>query len=81
MQLDNGGHAAMLFDLLHQYLGDWHPRKMPEDCGLADQQALSLSPLDTWWLLCNMRRYVHRAQLVDEVFCIAGFAGAKCGSR
>jgi hypothetical protein len=25
-----------------------------------------------------MRRHVHRAQLVDEVFCIVGFVGAKC---
>src|SRR6266550_2504715 len=29
-------------------------------------------------VLCNMRRHVHRAQLVDEVFCIVGFVGAKC---
>jgi Family of unknown function (DUF5906) len=49
-QLDDGGLAAMLFDLLQHDLGDWHPRKLPADCGLADQQALSLSPLDTWWL-------------------------------
>src|SRR5450755_963554 len=28
-------------------------------------------------VLCNMRCHVHRAQFVDEVFCIVGFVGAK----
>ena len=26
-------------------------------------------------ILCDMRRHVHRAQFVDEVFCIVGFVG------
>jgi hypothetical protein len=28
-------------------------------------------------VLCNMRRHVHRAQLVGEVFCVVGFVDAK----
>jgi hypothetical protein len=49
-QLDNGGYEAMLFDLLNFDLGDWHPRHLARDAGLLDQQKLSLSPLDAWWV-------------------------------
>jgi hypothetical protein len=49
-QLENGGYGAMLYDLLHFDLGDWHPRKLPKDTGLLDQQKKSLSPLDAWWV-------------------------------
>lgn len=49
-QLENGGYEAMLFDLLNFDLGDWHPRHLPRDAGLLDQQKLSLSPLDSWWV-------------------------------
>ena len=49
-QLNNGGYEAMLFDLLNFDLGDWHPRHLARDAGLLDQQKLSLSPLDAWWV-------------------------------
>jgi Family of unknown function (DUF5906) len=48
-QMENGGYAAMLFDLLKMDLGDWHPRRIPANSGLADQQVRSLSDLDAWW--------------------------------
>jgi hypothetical protein len=48
-ELEGGGYGAMLFDLLHHDLGDWHPRRIPGDTGLLDQQERSLSPLDAWW--------------------------------
>ena len=38
-QLEDGGYAAMLFDLLHHDLGDWHPRNLPKDTGLLEQQS------------------------------------------
>jgi hypothetical protein len=49
-QLGNGGYEAMLFDLMHYKLGDWHPRQVPKSNGLLEQQARSLSPLDSWWV-------------------------------
>jgi len=49
-QLKSGGYEAMLFDLMHYKLGDWHPRDLPESNGLLDQQARSLSPLDSWFV-------------------------------
>jgi Family of unknown function (DUF5906) len=49
-QLRNGGYGAMLHDLLHYDLGDWHPRRLPKNNSLASQQRRSLSPLDSWWV-------------------------------
>ena len=49
-ELAGGGSSAMLFDLLKHDLRGWHPRRIPADCGLLDQQARSLSPTDAWWL-------------------------------
>jgi hypothetical protein len=49
-ELEGGGYGAMLFDLLHHDLGDWHPRRIPANCGLLDQQERSLHPLDAWWM-------------------------------
>jgi hypothetical protein len=49
-ELEGGGYSAMLFDLLNHDLGDWHPRRIPANCGLLDQQERSLSPMDAWWL-------------------------------
>jgi len=49
-QLENGGYAAMLYDLLRLDLGDWHPRKIPMTDELREQQIRSLNPLDAWVL-------------------------------
>jgi hypothetical protein len=48
-ELRSGGLEAMLFDLLHCDLGDWHPRQIVRTAALAKQQEESLSPLDQWW--------------------------------
>jgi hypothetical protein len=49
-QIDNGGAAAMLYDLQQMNLGDWHPREIYKTAALGHQQELSLSPLDEWML-------------------------------
>jgi Family of unknown function (DUF5906) len=50
-QLENGGYAAMLYDLLGTNLGDWHPRyNIPDTEALREQALRSLSP-ETKWLL------------------------------
>jgi len=42
-ELDNGGLAAMLHDLLALQIGDWHPRRgIPKTSALAEQKLLSL---------------------------------------
>lgn len=46
-QIENGGLAAMLNDLLAMDLGDWHPRDdRPETAALADQKSRGLDPIN-----------------------------------
>jgi hypothetical protein len=50
-ELEEGGYAAMLHDLLAHNLGSWHPRDgIPRNDALVRQQAESLTPLDAWWI-------------------------------
>jgi hypothetical protein len=50
-EMDAGGIAAMMFDLLAYDLEGWHPRDdVPRTNALHDQQMQSLSPEDQWWL-------------------------------
>ena len=49
-QLANDGYGAVLHDLLHRELEDWHPRKIPMTDALREQQRRSLKPLDAWIL-------------------------------
>jgi hypothetical protein len=49
-QLEAGGYAAMLHDLLRHPLGDWHPRRVLMTEALRGQQVESLDPLDSWVL-------------------------------
>jgi hypothetical protein len=51
-QMESGGYAAMLHDLLHRSLGEWHPRQIIKTEALHEQQMLSLDsldPFDAWW--------------------------------
>jgi hypothetical protein len=48
-QMQSGGWAAMLFDLLARDIGDWHPRQIVRTRALSKQQEESLSALDAWW--------------------------------
>jgi len=50
-QLEDGGYAAMLYELLQRDVSGWHPRRLPKNNALLlEQQRLSLSPLDSWWV-------------------------------
>jgi hypothetical protein len=53
-QIDNGGAAAMFWDLRRVDLGDWHPREIPEALlhseALRQQQTLTLPPWEQWYL-------------------------------
>lgn len=41
-QIENGGLAAMMYDLVNMDLGGWHPRAVPQTIGLNEQKAQSL---------------------------------------
>ena len=48
-QLDNGGLAAMMYDLQQVPLGEWHPRSgIPSTKALKAQQVLSLGAKEQW---------------------------------
>jgi len=50
-EIDNGGAAAMLYDLLRLDLEGWHPRHdIPQTEALLEQKMASLEGLDQWWL-------------------------------
>jgi hypothetical protein len=67
---EEGGYEAMLWDLQHMELGDFHPRDNPKSGdALLDIQKQSLDPWDAWWVQLledgqlegNSARYPHRA--------------------
>ena len=49
-EIDNGGAAAMLYDLLEMDLDGWHPRyDIPQTEALIEQKVQSLDGLEQWW--------------------------------
>jgi hypothetical protein len=54
-QIEDGGAAAMFYDLQRMDLGDWHPRDIPEallkGAALQKQQGLNLPPLEQWYVM------------------------------
>ena len=48
-QLDRGGRAALLYDLLHRDLSTAELRTPPATPGPLEQKLLSLSPVKCWW--------------------------------
>src|SRR5262249_11694579 len=58
-QIENGGVAAMLHDLLAMDLGGWNHRRPPESEGLRRQRALSRRhTLWGWWETVLRRGYL-----------------------
>jgi hypothetical protein len=50
-EIDGGGAAAMLYDLLKMDLDGWHPRyDIPQTQALLEQKVQSLDGLEQWWL-------------------------------
>jgi hypothetical protein len=50
-QIENGGPAAMLYDLRRMPLGNWHPRNtVPQTKALIEQKMESLGGLEQWWV-------------------------------
>ncbi len=68
-QLDAGGYAAMLYDLLNRDISAFNVRAIPQTEGLEQQRHLSLDSHHAWWLDCLERGYVFRSKLgLEEVF-------------
>jgi len=62
-QMEAGGYAAMLHDLLAYDLSGFNVRAVPTTEGLQRQRKLSLPTTEAWWLDCLERCYVFRSRL------------------
>jgi len=62
-QMEAGGYAAMLHDLLAYDLSAFNVRAVPTTEGLHRQRKLSLPTTEAWWLDCLERGYVFRSRL------------------
>jgi hypothetical protein len=67
-QMDNGGLAAMLQELLHRDISNFNPRDVPKTDALAGQQLYSLDSLHQLWLVVLTRGYVYRSKRGAQVF-------------
>ena len=65
-QMEAGGYAAMLHELLHRDLADFNVRSVPTTEGLQHQRKLSLGTTEAWWLDCLERTYVYESRLGPE---------------
>jgi hypothetical protein len=65
-ELESGGYAAILFDLLRRDLGDWHPRRVPMTEALRQEQLRSLQPVDTWVVTLLEDGVLPRGEGVDQ---------------
>jgi len=68
-QMEAGGYAAMLHDLLAYDLSCFNVRAVPTTAGLQHQQKLSLPTTESWWQDCLARGYVFKSKLgLEEHF-------------
>jgi hypothetical protein len=73
-EINNGGAAAMLYDLLHLDLDGWHPRdNVPQTKALIEQKLLGLSGLEQW--------YVHKLTVRETNSPPLTNLAASCESR
>jgi hypothetical protein len=62
-QMEAGGFAAMLHDLLAYDLTRFNVRDVPVTEGLQRQRKMSLATTEAWWLDCLQRGYVFRSRV------------------
>jgi hypothetical protein len=67
-QMDNGGLAAMIYDMLHRDIAGFEVRNVPTTSALADQKKHSLDSLDRWWLTVLDRGFVWVSRHGASVF-------------
>ena len=67
-QMENGGLAAMLHDLLNMDLSKFNVRDVPQTDALADQKRLSLDSLHRWWFTVLQRGFVWRSRYGAAIF-------------
>ena len=87
-ELDNGGRAALLFDLLKFDCTKINLRQIPRTRALLEQKVLSFESIDRWWFGCLDRgtptrhhsawaREVAKSALVDDYIFVSDRVGQK----
>lgn len=73
-QLDAGGRAAMLYDLLAMDLRGWHPQDaVPQTSALSDQKLQSLDSFERWWFdLLDAGSMPNGSAWIDGLFVGSG---------
>jgi hypothetical protein len=61
-QMDEGGHAAMLFELLARDISRSNLRKAPDTDALQQQRKLSLDTTERWWHDCLHKGFVFQSR-------------------
>jgi Family of unknown function (DUF5906)/Toprim domain len=61
-QMDNGGLAAMIYDMLHRDISSFNVRDVPVTDALIEQKKHSLDTVDKWWLAVLERGFVWRSR-------------------
>jgi phage/plasmid-associated DNA primase len=67
-QMENGGYAAMLYELRNLDLSQFNVRQVPQTAGLQEQKKRSLDTHFAWWVEVLQRGYVWEAVGTDEWF-------------
>jgi hypothetical protein len=69
-QMDGDGLAAMIYEMLHRNITEFHVGAVPQTEALAEQKKLSLDTLDSWWLAVLERGFVWRSRHGIEEFTV-----------
>jgi hypothetical protein len=67
-QMENGGLAAMIHDMLHRDISDFEIRDIPSSAALTDQKVHSLDSLNRWWLAVLERGFIYKSRWGSPVF-------------
>jgi phage/plasmid-associated DNA primase len=67
-QMDAGGLAAMIHEMLHRDISSFDVRDVPQTDALAEQKKHSLDSLDRWWLAVLERGFVWRSRFGATAF-------------
>jgi hypothetical protein len=67
-QMDVGGYAAMLHELLHRDISDFNVRAFPDSEGLKEQKQQSMTAFQAWWVEVLHRGYVWQSEHGQEEY-------------
>jgi hypothetical protein len=61
-QMENGGLAALIHDMLHRDISNFEVRDVPNTAALQTQKTLSLGSIERWWLAVLSRGFLWKSR-------------------